>query len=95
MDDQQRRYFVTVITLDRQRLPALMGMDLDLFGPREGEVGHEIDGLIMLEDVAKLVEAGFLVLVRSTDRRTEEARYIGAKEWLDEMRADLEEQRER
>lgn len=95
MEDQdQRRYFVTIIVLDRGRLPTLMSMDLDLFGGREAERGHEIDGLITLEDVARLVEAGFLVLVRAAHDPRQKPKFIGADEWLQEMRADLEQQRE-
>ena len=38
-----------------------MSMDLDLFGEREDETARQIDGFVTLDDIEKLVDAGFIV----------------------------------
>jgi carboxypeptidase T len=99
-DQQPRRFFVTVVVLDAQRLPTLRDMNLDLFGPRPGETrertadaaprsvepAYEIDGRMTLGDVGRLVEAGFVVIVRGTDEPTRKPEGMEAEEWLDGMR---------
>ena len=73
------RYFVTVIATGREALLALRQLDLDLFkptarpnrpagqaGPVEGTADEEyrIDGLLTLEEIGRLVSAGYRVLVQ-------------------------------
>lgn len=92
-DKRQRRFFVTITVGDPRQVPALMGMDLDLFGERTDEAGRQIDGLVTLDDVERLIDAGFPVLVRDTDEPKRTHEYIGFEEWRKEMLADLEQQR--
>ena len=94
-DEQRRRFFVTITVRDTRRLPVLMSMDLDLFGERDDEVGHQIDGLVTLDDIAKLVEDGFPVLVRDTDEPKRRQGTLEFEEWRKEMLADLDEQRKK
>lgn len=88
-----RRFFVTIMASDRDRLRQVTTLGLDLFAARSDESGHRIDGLVKLEDVAKLVEAGYRVLVSDTDRPKRTHESIGFDEWRASMIADLEEQR--
>lgn len=81
-DEHPNRFFVTIITRDRQRLQDLFGRGLDLFAARSDKSGHRIDGLITLENVGKLVDAGYQVLVAETARPRYEHRFIGAEEWM-------------
>jgi hypothetical protein len=61
------RYFVTVYAPGREALLALSQQDLDLFKPtaREADPGElRIDGLLTLEEIGRLVDAGYRVLVQ-------------------------------
>jgi hypothetical protein len=84
------RFFVTITAADKRRMQELAGWDLDLFASRSDDAGHHVDGLITLEEVGKLVEAGYLVLVAETDRPKRKHEFIGFEEWRSEMLADLE-----
>ena len=53
----------------------------------------EFDGLISLEDVGKLVEAGYQVLVAEMSERQHKHRFIGAEDWMKGIREELEQQR--
>ena len=74
-----------------------MSMDLDLFGEREDETARQIDGFVTLDDIEKLVDAGFIVLTWGPppESRPERPRSIEFEEWRREMLADLKGQRER
>ena len=99
------RYFVTVIAAGRDALVALRQHDLDLFkptarpaGPAPGAAGgaagageFRVDGLLTLEEIGRLVGAGYRVLVRES--ATQKARgqiaagaapggAIGFEQWL-------------
>lgn len=93
-DERPKRFFVTVIAPDSERLREVMTFDLDLFAARSDEAGHRMDGLIALDDVARLVEAGYRVLVAGTDRPGQPLRPIGFTEWRKETLADLEAEQE-
>lgn len=96
-NDQRRRFFVRITVRDSRQLPALMSMDLDLFGERADEEGRQIDGFVTLEDVEKLVDAGFILLIWDAppESRREQPNTIGFEEWRREMLADLEQKRKR
>ena len=94
-DERPNRFFVTIVANDRQRLQDLFGRGLDLFAARSDKSGHRIDGLIILEDVGKLVEAGYQVLVAETARPRREHRFIGAEEWMKGTLAGLKQQQKR
>ena len=64
----QGRYFVRVVPRDRQSLVRLSRLGLDLFHPTarrtEGDAGAlAIDGLMTLEEIAKLVDGDYEVTV--------------------------------
>jgi hypothetical protein len=89
-DERTKRFFVTIIAPDSERLREVMTFDLDLFAARSDEAGYRTDGLVALEDVARLVEAGYRVLVAGTDRPAQRLRPIGFTEWRKQILADLE-----
>lgn len=92
-DEQPRRFFVTLSGFDATDVPRLMDMDLDLFDPRELEGVRQFDGLITLDELERLVKAGFEVLVRGTDEPKRELERTNIVDWLEAMQADLERQR--
>jgi hypothetical protein len=92
-DEHPNRFFVTIIARDRQRLQDLFGRGLDLFAARSDKSGYRIDGLITLENVGKLVDAGYQVLVAETAPVRCEHRFIGAEEWMKGALARLKQQR--
>jgi hypothetical protein len=94
-DEHPKLFFVTIVAPDRQRLRDVFGRSLDLFAARSDESGHRVDGLITLDDVGKLVEAGYQVLVSDTSRPRHEHRFIGAEEWMKGTLDELEQQRKR
>jgi hypothetical protein len=94
-DERPKRFFVRIEAPDDQRLRKLLGCGLDLFAARSDASGHRIDGLITLDDVGKLVEAGYQVLVCETSRPRHKHRFIGAKEWMKGALAELERQRKK
>jgi hypothetical protein len=92
-DERPKRYFVTITAADPERLRDLMTRGLDLFASRSDASGHRVDGLITLDDVGALADAGYQVLVRETDRPRVQHRFVGAEEWQRGMLADLRRQR--
>ena len=94
-DERPKRFFVTIEAPDGQRLRELLGRGLDLFAARSDASGHRVDGLITLEDVGKLVEAGYQVLVCETSRPRHKHRFIGAEAWIKGTRAEFERQRKK
>ena len=89
-DERPMRFFVTIMTPDAERLRQVMTLGFDLFAARSDETGHRIDGLMTLEDVGALVEAGYQVLVADTDRPKRIHRLVGFEEWRRGMLEDLE-----
>jgi hypothetical protein len=61
------RYFVEVAAPDEHALRRLRGFEFDLFVSTARRAGDQfaIDGLISLEEAARLVAAGYPVLIRS------------------------------
>ena len=59
------KFFVKVITNSRQDLLKLQKHDFDLFQPTSKTDGKEftIEGLLTLEEIGRLVENGYRVLV--------------------------------
>jgi hypothetical protein len=85
------RFFVTVIARDREHLRRLLEYNVDLFAGGADEQGRPtIDGLIKLQDVARLVEDGYQVLVSETDAPRENLARVGLDEWLKDNLADLD-----
>ncbi|MFO0998572.1 MAG: hypothetical protein U1F33_18025 [Alphaproteobacteria bacterium] len=95
MAERPKRFFVTIEAPDRHRLREVFGRDLDLFAARSDESGHKVDGLISLDDVRKLVEAGYKVQVSESAEPRRRPRFIGAQEWMKGMESELKPQRKR
>jgi hypothetical protein len=93
-EERQRRFFVTIMATDARRMRELVDLDLDLFASRQDESGYQVDGLITLEDVGRLVEAGYRVLVGDTDRPKRALEVAGFEDWRQQSLADLEPRRE-
>jgi hypothetical protein len=85
------RFFVTVFARDRAALRQLADFDLDLFQAtaRAGEEGEEprIEGLLSLEEIGRLVEAGYRVAVEATESSRSRAaeQVIQAQDFLKSM----------
>ena len=83
------RFFVKVFAADPATLRRLRDYELDLFKAtaREREGDFAIDGLLTLDDVGRLVHAGYRVLVEehSSKRARATAGTVGFREWLQGM----------
>lgn len=81
-------YFVTVYAPDRQKLGQLRDFDLDLFSATarvgEGKNGASIQGLLTLEEIGKLVDTGYQVLVSEHESKRSRAQTEIAKfdDWI-------------
>jgi hypothetical protein len=76
-----KRFFVEVMAPDRVTLRRLHGFGLDLFRTTASEHrdgGFRIEGLVTLEEVGRLVEDGYPVLVAE-----EASQRAGGVEWSD------------
>ena len=88
----ERRYFVTVVARSRQLLRDLSGEDLDLIQAtaREIEEGRcTIEGLLTIEEVQRLVDAGYEVVVHeeASKRARAQTETIEFDQWLGETGA--------
>jgi hypothetical protein len=90
-DEHQRlrRFFVTVTAADPERLNEIGRFGLDLFSHRT-EAGSEIGGLVTLDDIGRLVESGYRVVVHETDEPRRKHEYSTFEKWRDELLSDLE-----
>lgn len=82
------RYFVKVIAGDRDALIGLRDFGLDLFQgtAATGDGEATIEGLLALEDVGRLVDAGYRVLVEDAEaRRSRPQETVSAESWLTDM----------
>ena len=62
------KYFVEVIASNKQQLINLQKFELDLFQPTAKSINDKefkIDGLISLDDINKLVENGYKVVIKN------------------------------
>lgn len=85
------RFFVTVSARDEQQFRRLLDYDLDLFASRKAEDAYAIDGLINLDEVQRLVEDGYQVLVaESAAPKVEAGLAARPDEWLQQVEDDLE-----
>lgn len=84
------RYFVTIYGSDAQALRHLYDLDFDLFSPQRGSgTTVAVNGLITLDDVGRLLDEGYEVLVRQTDVPKNPAVAVEFEEWLGPTLADL------
>jgi hypothetical protein len=89
-EEQPQRFFVTITAADPEKLREVGRFGLDLFSHRPDEAGPEIGGLVTLEDIGRLVEAGYRVLVHETDRPRRKHEYVAFDVWRKEILGDLE-----
>jgi hypothetical protein len=61
-----KKYFVEIIASNKQQLVQLQKFELDLFSPTVKSIENEfsIEGLVTLDQVSKLVENGFKVIIK-------------------------------
>jgi hypothetical protein len=86
----EKRYFVTVMTTSRRSLRALQQFDVDLFqqtAKAPDEKSFSIEGLLSLEEIARLVENGYQVLVEepAAKRARAQVEIVEFEEWLKGM----------
>lgn len=94
-DEGKRRFFVTITASDPEKMREVGSFGLDLFSHRPTDKGPEIGGLVTLEDVGRLVEAGYEVHVRETDSPRMKHDFVRFDVWRDELIADLERREKR
>lgn len=86
--DRARRYFVTVHAATRQAMVDLASFHFDLFQAtaRAEGGGGAIGGLLTLDEVAALVDAGYRVTVEEPDLARSRARQTSTfADWLEGM----------
>jgi len=89
-EERPQRFFVTITADDPQRLREVGRFGLDLFSHGKTESGPELGGLVTLEDIKTLVEAGYKVLVHETDEPRRKHEYVTFEAWRKEALDDLE-----
>lgn len=84
------RYFVKVQVPSRRHVRSLAALDLDLHAVRDQAEGASVDGLMTLDQVRKVVRAGFPVLIEAeADERAHGRDVIEFDEWLAAQEQDL------
>jgi hypothetical protein len=86
----ERRFFCTIYARDRNHLIELGQLDFDVFRPTARLTErheHAIEGLLTLDQVAKLVENGYRVLVEedSSKRARASELIMSAEDWIREF----------
>ena len=90
-EERPKRFFVTVVAPSQEALLKLREYDLDVFAATSHATeGGEfaIDGLLELEDIGRLVEDGYRVVVNheSSAKARAVTEQQDFEEWLKEMR---------
>jgi len=84
--EARQRFFVEVMARTPEAVRRLHGFGVDLFrttAREHHEAGYSIEGLLSLEDVGRLVEAGYPVLVHEeASKRARTAEVSDFAEWL-------------
>jgi hypothetical protein len=86
----QKQYFVTVMAGSKRMLRGLQQFDLDVFqqtAKSAGDKTFSIEGLLSLDDVARLVDSGYQVLVEepAAKRARAQVEIIEFEQWLKGM----------
>ncbi len=86
----EQQFFVTIIAASRRALLDLREFDLDIFQPTvkvTEEKTHTIEGLLTLEEIGRLVENGYRVLVEEGASKRSRARQetVELEDWLRKM----------
>jgi hypothetical protein len=85
-----RRFFCTIFAQDQKHLIALNRQEVDVFQPTAritDQKEYVIEGLLTLEEVTKLVDNGYRVLVEEdASKRARAMEFItSAEEWIKEF----------
>ena len=93
------RFFVQIIAKNKQQLMDLQKFELDLFqstGKSIEDKKFSIDGLITLEDVNKLVQNGYKVMVKKESMKRTPAidETITFEEWSEVVKKEEKEEKE-
>lgn len=83
----ERRFFCTIFAQDQKHLIALNRYEVDVFQPTARiteQQAFAIEGLLTLEQIARLVDDGYRVLVEEDESRRARAQefIISAEQWL-------------
>ena len=92
-EEQPKRFFVTITADDPDRMREVGRFGLDLFAHRHGEGAPETGGLATLEEIGRLVEAGYRVTVHETDTPRRKHEFVTFETWRQAMLAELEQTR--
>src|SRR4051812_14131893 len=87
--ERPRRFFGSVTAAARERPRELGRFGLDLVSHRQAG-GAEIGGLVTVDDMGRLVESGYRVVVHETDQPRRKHEYTTFEPWRDELLSDLE-----
>lgn len=95
------KYFIIAFAKNLDDLRKLPEFDLDLFASTAKpsrtfeELGFQIDGLLTVPEIKKLVEAGYRVLIEDPvkKRARAQAGTLSFKQWLEQMEEKLKRQR--
>ncbi len=83
----ERRFFCTIFAQDQKHLIALNRHEVDVFQPTARITEQQtfaIEGLLTLEQIARLVDDGYRVLVEEDESRRARAQEFvtSAEQWL-------------
>lgn len=95
------KYFIVAFAKNLDDLRKLPEFEIDLFASTAkpsralSEFGFQIDGLLTLPEIKKLVAAGYRVLIEDpvTKRARAQAGSLSFKQWLEQMDEKLKRQR--
>lgn len=70
-----RRFFVKVLASSKRALVELQRFELDLFQAtaRQSDEGYTIEGLLSMEEIERVVDAGYRVLVEEDESKRSRA----------------------
>lgn len=86
----RQRYFVKVQVPTRRQVRSLARFDLDLHAVTDEAGGASVDALMSLDQVGKVVKAGFPVLIEAdADERANGRNVIEFDDWLAAQEQDL------
>jgi hypothetical protein len=87
----QKRFFVEVMAQTPEAVRRLHSFGVDLFrttAREDPDAGYRIDGLMALEEIGKLVEAGYPVLIHEeASKRARATEVSDFVQWLDSRKA--------
>jgi hypothetical protein len=94
-EERPQRFFVTITAADPEQLRDVGRFGLDLFAHRVEEGVPEVGGLVELEDIGRLVEAGYRVVVHETDEPRLKHEFVTFEAWREALLEDLERQQKK